>query len=451
MRASLVAPLALCAWLTACNVTNTGNPNTNEGPAPAGMEPAGMEPAGIGPAGIELVRSQLQRETAPSLAAGERARFGSDNRQFAFDLYSEVKDESANMFFSPYSISVALAMTYAGALGETKQEMARALHFGLPEPALHAAFNVADLALERRSRELVNGASSGEGFQLKSINASFGREDTTFMQDYLDLLAVNYGAGMFRADFAGNPERERKAINDWVLEQTEQRVQELLPPGSIESEVRLVLVNAIYFKASWLTKFDPAETRAATFHASSGETSVQMMHGSAEDYARLADYQVLSLPYLSPAVRALFILPDDGAFAAVEARLDGALFDEARAALSPHSVDVKLPRFSFEAEIRLKAALEALGMRRAFGDADLSGISGPPGWLFIDEVYHKAFVALDEQGTEAAAATAAVLGGLSGLIRPLAEFVADRPFIFLIYDDPTGQILFVGRLSEPGA
>jgi serpin B len=352
------------------------------------------------------------------------------------------------VFFSPYSISVALAMTYAGALGETKQEMARALRFGLPEPTLHAAFNATDLALEGRSRELVNRESSGDGFQLKITNATFGQKDATFVQAYLDLLAVNYGAGMFRADFAGNPERERKAINDWVLDQTEQRVKELLPPGSIQSDVLLVLVNAIYFKASWLTKFDPAETRAATFHAPSGETSVQMMHGFAEDYARLSDYQVLALPYLSPAVRALFILPDDGAFAAVEARLDGALLDEARAALSRHSVDVRLPRFGFEAEIRLKAALEALGMRQAFGEADLSGISGPPGRLFIDEVYHKAFVAMDEEGTEAAAATAVVTRDVSA--PPPAEFTADRPFLFLILDEPTGQILFVGRVNKPG-
>jgi serpin B len=390
MRASIVGPLALCSCLVACSVTNTGNPNTDPDSSPSG---------------VELVRSNLQREKNPQLAADDRTRFGGDNRQFAFDLYGGIKDASGNLFFSPYSISVALAMTYAGAMGETKQEMSRALHFGLPDATLHAAFNATDLALEGRKSELVNRESSGNGFQLKITNATFGQKDASFVPAYLDLLAVNYGAGMFRADFAANPERERVAINDWVLEQTEQRVKDLLPQGSITTDVMLVLVNAIYFKASWLDKFDPNETRPATFHAPGGDTSVQMMHGFAEQYARGSDYQALSLPYLSPAVRALFILPDAGAFAAVEARLNGALFDEARGALARHSVDLRLPRFSFEAETKLKAALQALGMELAFGAADLSGIYGPPGQLFIDEVYHKAFVAMDEEGTEAAAAS----------------------------------------------
>jgi serpin B len=174
-----------------------------------------------------------------------------------------------------------------------------------------------------------------------------------------------------------------------------------------------------------------------------------MMHGSGEQYMRGDGYSALSLPYISDAVRVLFILPDEGQLEAIERELGAELFDETRQALARHSVDVKIPRFKFETEIPLKGALSALGMSRAFGAADLSGISGAPGELYIDEVYHKAFVAMDEEGTEAAAATAVVVREVS--LPPPAEFFCDRPFLFFIYDDPTGQILFAGRVAQPGS
>jgi serpin B len=415
-------------------VTNTGNPS---------------EGGENTPSGIELVRSKLERESSPTVSADERLRFGSDNRQFALDLYGKVKDGSDNLFFSPYSISVALGMTHAGAQGETERELATALHFGLAEPTLHAAFNATDLALQGRANELVNKESTGDGFTLRLTNALFAAKGRSFVPSYLDVLALHYGAGMYRADFAGDPEGQRKAINDWVLERTEQRINELLPLGSITPDVALVLVNAIYFKASWLTKFDPTRTEAAPFHAPGGDVNVQMMRGYAEQYMRGDGYQALELAYISNSVRVLFVLPDQGQMAAFEAKLNGALFDQTRQALSRHSVDVRIPRFKYEAEFALKEALKALGMQRAFttGSADLSGITGAPGEIYIDQVYHKAFVAMDEQGTEAAAATAVVATAVSA--PPPAQFVADRPFLFFIYDQPTGQILFAGRVNTP--
>jgi serpin B len=436
-----MATFGVLGLVWACNATNTGNPAS----------------PGNSPEGVELVRSRLARTNEPKISADERALFGRDSRQLSFDLYHRVKDEQTNVFFSPYSIAVALGMTYAGAQGETKSEMANALHFELPDATLHAAFNATDLALQGRAHELAGAGSTnlglppstGDGMQLRVTNAAFGQKDTSFVDAFLDVLALNYGAGMYRADFLAHADRERVAINDWVEKQTQDRIKDLLPEGSIAPDVALVLVNAIYFKASWLDPFDAARTAPAPFHAPAGDVSVQMMHGFAERYVRGDGYQALELPYISPAVRMLFILPDQGRFEAIESGLDGAFFDGVRAALKTYSVDLQVPRFSFDAGFKLKPALAALGMTRAFdmGLADLSGIAGKPGDLYIDEVYHKAFVAVDERGTEAAAATAVVARDVSA--PPPAVFVLDRPFIFVIHDEPTGQILFVGRLNDP--
>jgi serpin B len=425
--------------VSACNATNTGNPNL---------------PGGA-PDGVELVRSHLERNEQPAVSAADRASFGRDSRQLSFDLYQQVKDGQNNTFISPYSIAVALAMTYAGAEAETQTEMASALDYALPEPALHAAFNATDLALQGRAHELAGSSgaaerSSGDGLQLNVVNATFGQKDIQFKEAFLDVLALNYGAGMFRADFAAHADRERLAINRWVELQTRDRIKDLLPEGSIDSDVALVLVNAIYFKASWLTPFEVSATEQAAFHAPAGDVMVPMMHGRAEQYTKGDGYQAAELPYISPAVRMLFILPDAGRFEDIESVLDAAFFDRVRGAFAHYGVDLKLPRFSFEAGVKLKPALQALGMKQAFevGVADLSGIAGQPGDLYIDQVFHKAFIAVDEQGTEAAAATAVVATRSSA--PPPATFVLDRPFIFVIYDEPTGQILFVGRLMTPG-
>jgi serpin B len=264
------------------------------------------------------------------------------------------------------------------------------------------------------------------------------------------VLAEHYDTGMFVADFAGDSEGSRAAINDWVLDQTEDRIDELLPPGSIFPEVILVLVNAIYFKASWLEPFEPERTASATFHGSSSDVEVDMMHANSEyPYADGDGWQALALPYISPAVRMLFVLPADGRFDEIEAGLDRAFVDDVRGALSEHMVELQVPKFRFEAELELKPVLQRMGMELAFeqGLADLSGITKMPGEVWVDEVYHKAFIALDEQGTEAAAATAVVVRDESAT--PPASFVLDRPFLFLIYDEPTGQVLFIGRLLDP--
>ena len=439
-RVHQLEAIFLALFVCACGATNTGNPDTGEL---------------SGPAGIEVIRSPIARDSMPLVADDDRASFGSDSRAFALELYSQAAAQAGNVFMSPYSIRVALGMLYAGARGDTRSEMTTSLRFGLEEPTLHAAFNATDLALSGRPDELV-GHDSPEppdmpatgDLLLRVVNAAFGQSGLMFETDYLDTLAIHYGGAMYGADFASEPDRERRAINAWVERQTAERIKDLLPQGSIDRSTVLVLANAIYFKGSWLTPFDAAQTRDETFHAPTGDVSIPMMNGYAEQYAAGDGYAALELPYIAPAVRMLFVLPDEGRFDEIEAGLDQAQFDAIRGSLSRHSVVLKLPKFSFDSSFELRDALRALGMVQAFDplEADLSGITGGQG-LYVSKVLHKAFVALDEQGTEAAAATAIVTSVVSA--PPPADFFADRPFLFFIYDEPTGQILFAGRVVDP--
>jgi serpin B len=347
-------------------------------------------------------------------------------------------------------------MAYAGANGTTETEMRAALHFDLDEPTLHEAFNATGLTLMGRKDEIGNDApgnpgdpgNKGDGFQLSMVNQAWGQKGHAFLDGYLDVLAVHYGAGLFLLDF-GDTEAARTTINGWVQDQTHDRIKDLLPEGSIHSDTPLVLTNAIYFKASWQQKFDPAKTADATFTAPDGTRSVPMMHETTDgQYAAGADYQAVSLPYLSKDVRMLVVLPADGSFDTTVAHFDEAFFQKVVTGLGRYQVTLSMPKFSFESSSGLKPALQALGMNAAFADgADFSGLDGTHN-LYIEDVLHKAFVAVDEQGTEAAAATAVIFGEVS--LPPSAELTLNRPFIFAIYDEPTGQVLFLGHLVDPG-
>lgn len=418
------------AWLS-CNGTSTGNPMN--GPD-----------AGHVPEGVTLLKSQVSHEVAPELSAADAATLAQGNRTFAFNLYRELVKPDGNEFLSPFSVSVALAMTYAGARTNTHEEMKSALHFDLPEPLLHSGFNRTLSVLDRRGTELQND-TKGTGFELKIVNQAWGQTGYPFLGSYLDVLGQYYGAGLFSLQLG---EAAREVINGWVEDQTETRIKDLLPPGSLTSDSRLVLTNAIYFKANWLNQFDVASTLDEVFHAPTGDRTVSMMHQTLEaDYTEGANYQALELPYLSPAVRMLLVLPAEGSFDTVVGGFDDAFFQEVRSALSEHTTTVALPKFQFETKNQLSGVLSALGMPSAFGPADFSGIAGGIEHLYIDQVYHNTFVAVDEEGTEAAAATAVVISTESA--KPLAEIRFDRPFIFAIYDEPTGQVLFIGHLRDP--
>ncbi len=374
------------------------------------------------------------------------------NNAFALALYQQLRANAntENLVFSPYSISQALAMAYAGAQGNTAQQMAAALHFTLAQDRLHPAFNALDLALNRPAATTETGETP---FQLNIANSLWGQKDYAFLPPFLDVLAENYGAGLRLADFQNAPEPARQAINQWVSDQTQNKINDLLPTGSVTSDTRLVLANAIYFKAGWQYTFEPSFTKAMPFNLLDGtQANVPMMgwtepHGLS--YIKGDSYQAVKLPYLGGNQSMWILVPDAGQFDKVQSALTLELLQSIIDGSQVKQVALSLPKFSFATDASLSDVLTALGMSDAFkpGVADLSGMDGSDK-LFISAVLHKAFVAVDEQGTEAAAATGIVVGTTA---MPLTDvqLTVDRPFIFFIRDEATGAILFSGQVINP--
>lgn len=407
------------------------------------------------PKGVELRRSDVPRAAAPKKDSAAAQELAAGNQAFAFDLYRKLSSADENTFLSPYSISTAIAMTYAGSKGTTESEIAATLHYTLPQSKLHQALNASARALEHRDDEIApsldgkSKSNAGTGFELSVVNQTWAQKDFPLRDTYLDVLGLNYGAGLFLVDFKTEAEPTRKVINGWVEEQTHERIRDLLPGGALDENTRLVLTNAIYFKASWFKKFQRDQTKSATFHAPSGDRSVKMMEQSKPKYGSGEDFEAVSLRYLATDVAMILILPKEGQFEAVRQKLDSEYFAEVRASLTREAATIKLPRWSFESAHDLKDPLSELGAPTMFDPsaADLSGIGGKPGQLFVDQIYHKAFIAVDEDGTEAAAATSVVA---SADFQPLIDITFDRPFMFVVFDEPTGQVLFAGQLVDPG-
>ncbi len=402
------------------------------------------------PAG-EVVRSEETRDTSPAIPPEAQQELVAGNTAFAFDMYQVLAaDSDENLFYSPYSISIALAMTYGGARGETERQMAEALHYTLPQEELHPAFNWLDLELESRG-EGASG-SDGEPFRLRVANATWGQEGFPFLMDYLDLLAVNYGAGMRIMDFVSEPEASREVINEWVSEETEGRIEDLLPEGSIDGSTRLVLTNAIYFNAAWSLPFEESYTRDGSFYRLDGSPVTAEMMSQTEDfrYVEGEGYQAVEMFYDGEELSMIVLLPAEGEYAAFEESLDEARLETILASLEFTHVNLTMPKFTFESGFGLVDAFQELGMVDPFGPADFSGMAEGRD-LFISDIFHKAFVAVDEEGTEAAAATAVVVGESSVPPPPVATMTIDRPFLFLIRDRATGAILFLGRVLDPTA
>lgn len=393
-----------------------------------------------------LARSNLERDLLPDSSATDVSDLVSGNSALAFSLLQKLIEPDANLFFSPYSISSALAMVYAGARGETEIQIAEALNFTLDQQTFHPAFNSLDLELNGRSN--ISPPYEGEGFRLNVVNAVWGQRGHSFSAAYLDTLAVNYGAGLRLLDFIADPDGSRATINDWVSDQTEDRINNLLPSGSISEDTRAVLTNAIYFNAPWLHPFEENETYSGPFTPLSGAPIfVSMMHQQEMlPYARVGDVQVVELLYNGAQLSMLLVVPDSGMFPTSEEALDLVGYEEIVGSMSLRQVDLRMPKFSFSYDVSLTEPLEALGMEDAFlpNIADFSGIDGSRD-LFISDVLHKAFVSVDEAGTEAAAATAVIVAA-TGIPGPPVMVTIDRPFLFVIRDIPTGSILFVGRV-----
>lgn len=401
-------------------------------------------------ASIAEARSDKERITEPDVGPGELDELVRGNSTFALDLYRALREDDGNLFFSPYSISAALAMTYAGARGETEQEMAETLNFILAQEKLHAAFNALDLELMEPQEPI--GDEDGEPFQLSIANSVWGQRDFEFLAPFLDTLAEHYGAGLRLLDFVNKAEEARETINAWVSERTEDRIPELIPQGVIDDLTRLVLTNAIYFNASWSLPFPEENTQDGAFHLLDG-TEVQAPMMSLSEmlrYGEVGGVQTVRLPYTGGEFSAYVLVPAEGEFESFESGLDAATLDAIVAGLDDAQVALTMPKFEFESSFDLNDVLIELGMPSAFtGEADFSGMDGNRD-LFISDVIHKAFVSVDEAGTEAAAATAVVMR-LTAAPGAGAELVVDRPFLFLIRHDPTGTVLFAGRVLDPTA
>lgn len=394
--------------------------------------------------GVYISKSDLERETSPNVPSEDLVASVQGNSAFACDLYKKIRSDNSNLFFSPYSISAALAMTYAGARSETEQQMAETLHFALPQERLHPAFNALDLAL----------ASEGnENFRLDIANALWGQVGYYFRSDFLDLLATNYGAGMWLVNFIEDAERARIKINDWVSEHTENKIENLLPPGAVDSLTRLVLTNAIYFHASWLVPFSESATEEDTFTLlDNSEVTVPMMSQEASfRYAEGEGYKAVELSYSDKDTSMLIILPALENFNEFEMTLNAERVSEIVENLVSTEVSLKMPKFEFEKSLALGQMLQEMGMSAAFDPymADFSGIDDNRD-LYITNVLHKAFISVNENGTEAAAATAVIIG-TTALPPPPIEISIDHPFIFMIRHNSTGAILFLGRVLDPTA
>lgn len=400
------------------------------------------------PTDVTIARSALERDPAPAVPAADLASVVAGDNAFAFDLYHQLAGARGNLIFSPHSVSIALAMAYAGAANDTASELATALHFDLAPAALHPAFNALDLALASRGQ----GAQGADGqpFRLRVVNAAWAERTYTFLPAFLDTLAVNYGAGVRLLDFVGLPEPSRLTINAWVSDQTEARIPDLLPEGSITTDTRLVLTNAVYFNAAWGVQFEPQATADAAFTRADGAT-IQvptMVQTDNHRYASQDGWTALELPYDGGEVAMLLVTAAD--FASFESAFDTAVLADIDAALTTTRVEVSLPKFEYRKSTALATPLQALGIHEAFSPrADFSAMSAGND-LSISDVLHEAFIKLDERGTEAAAATAVIIGTTSVPPTPVPVRF-DHPFVYLIRDVQTGAILFVGRVMDPSA
>ncbi len=400
-------------------------------------------------ADVDLLKSDAQRDLSPQVPAGEFASQVAGNTQFGFELYRELVSGDDNLFFSPHSISLALAMAYGGAVGNTADEMAATLHFGDDDGQLHASFNFLDLELNSRGADAEG--MDGSPFRLNVVNALWGQRNFCFEDSYLDILATNYGAGMRVLDFMSAPEPSREAINNWVEEQTENRIEDLLPPNSITGDTRLVLTNAIYFNASWLTPFEEEATRDDEFTTLAGSTvTVPMMQMTESFRASVSEtLSAIEIPYSGEELSMLVLMPAAGSFADFEAGLSAASLDSILASLETQSIALSMPRWELDGDtLSLLQQLKTLGMQQAFSNtADFSGIfcEGAP---LISDVLHQAFVKVNEAGTEAAAATAVVFTDSAAPPAPLAISL-DQPYLYLIRDHATGAVLFMGRVTDP--
>lgn len=399
---------------------------------------------------IEQARSNKVRIANPAVSTDDRAALSAGNAEFALALYAQTRSAPGNVVFSPVSVTLALAMTHAGARTTTEEEIAQTLRFTLPQERLHPALNELEATLASRGDG--KKAADGTPFRLRLVNALWAQAGAPTLPTYLDVLAEQYGAGVNQVDFTGASEQVRIEINDWVQEKTDNRIKDLLPRGSVNALTRYVLTNAVYFNAAWEAPFDATTTKAAPFTRLDGSvTQVDTMLAPLSRFAAAEGdgFKAVSLPYDDERLSMLIVVPDAGTFSEFESRVDAAKLSTIIGGLALKTVALTMPRFEFTTPFTLKDALKTLGMPTAFDvGADFSGIDGTRG-LFIADVLHQAFISVGEKGTEASAATAVIAGRDDSAPQIDLTVDADRPFLFLVRDEPTGAVLFMGRVVDP--
>ncbi len=362
------------------------------------------------------------------------------NNQFAFDLYSKLESEDSNIFYSPYSISSALAMTYEGAKGQTADEMKSVFHFpenNVLRPNFAAIYN----KINRRNK----------AYELRTGNALWVQNDYPFLEDYTNRVEKYYGGKAANVDFVNETEKSRQTINTFIEEQTNNKIKDLIPAGVLDSMTRLVLTNAIYFKGTWEWEFDKSDTRDQDFKITPTKVvKTPMMYMKPDkarfNYADLEKLQILELPYKGEKISMLLLLPTEN-LDSIKPILTAKKLEEWKSKMQETKLDaIYLPKFEFDTKYFMKNTLSAMGMPTAFANADFSGMTGKKD-LFISSVIHQAYIKVDEEGTEAAAATAVSMGATA--VMPRNVFRADHPFIFIIQEKETGNILFMGRVTNP--
>ncbi|MBN2459800.1 serpin family protein [Candidatus Woesearchaeota archaeon] len=371
------------------------------------------------------------------------------NNQFALELYSKLNSETENagknLFFSPYSISTAFAMTYEGARGQTAEEMQQVFHFPADDLTRRSAF-----------ARIYNNLNSGsKDYQLSTANSLWTHKDYSFLPEYLGTVEKYYGGKATNLDFVLETEKSRVIINDWVEEQTQDKIKDIIPEGAITYLTRLVLSNAIYFKGTWVKEFEKKDTRDAQFRVSPDKTvTVKMMVRDDKEakfsYAEADELQILEMLYKGEELSMLVLLPKEPDYdlSSIESILTADKLSQWRGLLSERQIDVYMPKFTFETKYSMVDTFKEMGMPSAFTNADFSGMDGSRK-LVITDVFHQAFVDVNEEGTEAAAATVIIMGETSA--GPFNQFRADHPFIFIIQQRETGNILFIGRVMDPTA
>jgi len=375
--------------------------------------------------------------------------FVEGNTEFACDLYGQLKDADGNLFFSPFSISTALTSVYAGAREQTAEQMAKTLR--IPEiytnPRSYLEAELYGWLLDQ-----LNDPNRSDAYQLSVANALWAQKDFPFCEQFISINQQYYNARLENVDFIKQAEQARQTINQWVEEQTQDKIKDLMPPGSIDAMTRLVLTNAIYFKGQWAEQFDKKMTADMPFFVSAEKkiAAPLMMLKERFKYAELDTSQIVELPYVDDELSMVVLLPKEkGALSKLEAQLTAENLAAWQGQMHKKEVVVYLPRFKMTSQFSLPKILAQMGMPDAFdiGKADFSGMTDAGG-LFISDVLHKAFVEVNEEGTEAAAATGAVIS-LTSMPAPPPVFRADRPFVFLIKDNKTNSLLFLGRVTDP--